>query len=388
MGRSSFRLPNAQEYQGNATCGQGLRATHLVNVSIQRTRASAHSKRTVELHIGFPPASHSAKRLQRTNFSRGHWNKWVPNGYHYGDMINRWIGIVTAAGMIIAVSAVISRDILPRWFPDDAPPSEVHLLAPGESRMLQVGIYDDNGLNLGSSWTRSTRHSMGNIATVDTTTALHAIRLPHGASTPPVRIETSLTYRFDEAWVDEVSFRLLGLGIPVQLQGETMPTGEFACLWQVGSERGRFLLDARAPVALGDVIRPFDRLPNLYVGQSWEIDLLDPLSQIVPGMDRVGLSLEPVLMRVTRTETIVHQNQQVEVFVVEGGDHGAVAYVADDGRVLRQEVTLPLVGRLVLLDEPYDSEALHAARGHRGRSYFGEPEDASTFETEDAPSGD
>ena len=48
------------------------------------------------------------------------------------------------------------------------------------------------------------------------------------------------------------------------------------------------------------------------------------------------------------------------VYLVEGG--GAKAWVEPDtGRVLRQEVTVPILGRLILLDEPYDAEALKHA---------------------------
>lgn len=280
-------------------------------------------------------------------------------------MLNRWIGISAAFLMILANGAIIWRDMLPTWLAGDPPPSEAAMLAPGAERRVQVGIYEVGGRLMGRSWTLSRCTSVGGIVAVRTTTVLNPIDLPGGVLTPAVRIETMITYRPAAAtYVDELEFKMYGLGVPISLHAEAMPTGEFPLQWQVGSQRGSIALDSRAPAALGDVIRPFDRLPELYVGRTWRLQLLDPLAQLLPNLPTTGLGLEPVLIRVTRRETITHRREdgpyEVEAFVVEGGD--ARAWVAPDGTVLRQEVNLPLVGRLVLLEEPYDDAALSKAR--------------------------
>ncbi len=276
---------------------------------------------------------------------------------HYStfEMLNRWIGILAAIGMGLANAAVFWRDVLPDWAAGDPPPSEGALLRPDEERRAQVGIYDDQGRNLGYSWTHSRRLGHSGIVHVRTATVLMPLRLPGGMSTPPVQIETELTYQPDQARVDDLKFSMHGLGIPITLHGEAMPTGEFPFDWQVGPHRGQVILDSRTPAALGDVIRPFDRLPELYVGRSWRVKLLDPLSQIIPELKSVGLDLQPVLVRVTGMEVIDHRGEQVETFVVEGG--GAIAWARPDGTVLRQEVDVPLFGRLILLEEPYDEQA-------------------------------
>jgi hypothetical protein len=272
-------------------------------------------------------------------------------------VLNRWIGIACGAFWLLANAAILWRDVVPHWLAGDPPPNEALLLTPGEKRFVQVGIYDDAGRAVGTSWTTSTRVGVGGLVVVKTTTLLKPIALPAAGDlvTPRVRIEIGLTYRAGEASVDSLDFKMLGLGVPVSLEGEAMPSGEFPFTWRVGEYRGKTVLDSRVPAALGDVIRPFDRLPNLYVGRTWQLELLDPLSQIVPQLKQVGLSLEPVLVQVTRRETILHQGEAIDAFVVEGG--GATAWVAPDGRVLRQEVVLPLLGKLVLLDEPYDEDA-------------------------------
>ncbi len=66
------------------------------------------------------------------------------------------------------------------------------------------------------------------------------------------------------------------------------------------------------------------------------------------------MATSSVLVRVTGTESIEHNGRVVEAFRVEADR--AVAWVTSDGRVLRQEVDLPLLGRLTLIDEPFDQQ--------------------------------
>jgi len=275
-------------------------------------------------------------------------------------MVNRWIGILSACCAILATAEVFRRDVLPDWLPDQAPPSDALLLAPGEKRFGQVGIYDGQMREIGRSWTCSTRLEKGDLVQLNTMTVLGPLHLAGGLSFPRVRIETNVQYRWGKKCVDDLEFRLHGLGMPIMLKAGWVETGDFPCIWQVGTQRGQFMLDSRAPEALGDVIRPFDRLPNLYVGQRWRLDLLNPLAQMLPKGEDGALELNHVVIEVTGTETIEHQGQSVETFVVEGG--GAKAWVDRDGRVLKQAVeNLPLLGSLILLDEPYSATARRAA---------------------------
>jgi hypothetical protein len=272
-------------------------------------------------------------------------------------MVNRWLGILLGGAMLLANAGVFVRDVLPRWMPNDPPPNDAQMLELGQSRFVQLGIFDDEGRRIGAHWTRSHRKLVGDFVTVSSTTLLGPIELP-AANLPRVRVDSELIFRGSTQRLDDLDFRLHGLGFPFRVRGEAMPTGEFACTWRIASETGSFMLAADAPAALGDVIRPFDRLPQLEVGQTWQIKLLNPLAAFGPPGE-LAVESEPVLIEVTGRQRIVHGGQQVETFVVEGG--GATAYVADDGRVLRQEVQAPLLGTLLLLDEPYDQHAREEA---------------------------
>jgi len=272
-------------------------------------------------------------------------------------MLNRWIGITTAALMLSVNTLLVVRDVLPCWLPGDPPQAEIELLRPGEQRRTQVSIYNKVGQRVGRSWTHSKRGNT--LLTVDTSTVLYPIQLPQDVVTPRLEIHTNLVYHqdvcVDSLRIDVHGFTdLEGCEVPIGLRGEHVPPNDFPCQWQVGEQWGTLILDADATRVLGDIIRPFDRLPGLYVGQAWRLELLNPLTRLLPGFRDSPVATSSVLVRVTGTESIEHNGRVVEAFRVEA--ERAVAWVTSDGRVLRQEVDLPLLGRLTLIDEPFDEQ--------------------------------
>lgn len=266
-------------------------------------------------------------------------------------MFNRWIGIISAACMICASTALIYRDIAPTWLAGDPPDPELGLLS-GRPRRVQVGIFDDAGRLIGRSWTVARRAGIS--LDVRSWTVLRPITLPNNIRTPLVRIDTSLVYH-QQTRVDKLTMRLHGLPTRIELTGKFYPPNEFPCEWRVGSMTGQFLLDAEATRALGDVVRPFDRLPGLYVGRTWRLKLFNPLANVLPGWKAADVSDDRVLVRVTARESIEHDGRQVDCFRVE--TDRATAWVNASGRVLKQVVDIPLLGRLTLLDQPFDQQA-------------------------------
>lgn len=272
-------------------------------------------------------------------------------------MLNRIVGFVLAGLMLLANGAVIFHDVLPGLMIGEPPRAlGVQLDASAEAN-LQLRIDDENGRLVGRSWTRS--HRNGEIAQTTSNTVLNPISLPTGGQLPPLRIATELTYRLPDAGVDTLAVTLHGIPeMPVSLRGETMPSKEFACKWQVGQETGRIVFGSRFTRAIGDVVRPFEALPELYVGRQWQMKMINPLACLSPNQteDNVFYS---VTVAVTGKERVTHNNQSVEAFVVEAPQ--TRAWVLPDGRVIRQEVNLPLLGRLTLIDEPYSQKVYDAA---------------------------
>lgn len=269
-------------------------------------------------------------------------------------MLNRWFGFFALICMVAANGALFWRDVLPGWLIDQPPAAAGETLNAGESLRLQLGIFDARGGRVGTSWTAIDRFDES--VHVWSLTALDGMRLPVGPAggVPPVLSEIRLRYVNDQP--DTLDIDVRGLGVPLWLRGENF-SGEFACEWRLAHERGEFILPQHALAGLRDMIRPFDRLPGLYVGRTWQVELFNPLAGMLPGFGRAGGTLDTMLVRVTGREKMTHPltGAPVEVFVVEAAQ--ARAWVADDGKVLRQEVDLPLIGALTLIDERYDESA-------------------------------
>jgi hypothetical protein len=223
----------------------------------------------------------------------------------------------------------------------------------------QAGLFDEEGRRVGYGWSHSSRS--GDLIMVRNQTVLHARNLPHGVTTPAVRIDLDLNYHtyHGRTGLDELRLQVFGLGVALRLDGQFYPPESFACEWQVGPRRGHFVLPERATRSIGDVIQPFESLTGLVVGQSWRIELVNPLASVIPAWDADDIPTHSLLVRVTGVEQVAHRGGLVEAFVVEA--EKIRAWVTPEGRVIRQEVELPLFGKLSLVDEPYDDEVRQRA---------------------------
>ena len=74
----------------------------------------------------------------------------------------------------------------------------------------------------------------------------------------------------------------------------------------------------------------------------------------------IRAGFESVVVEVAGKETIEHQGRMVECFRVVARD--VVAFADANGRVVEQRVRVPVIGGIVLRDEPYDEAARQAAR--------------------------
>ncbi|MBN2448548.1 MAG: hypothetical protein JXO22_17605 [Phycisphaerae bacterium] len=270
-------------------------------------------------------------------------------------MLNRWIGILATIGMLCANGALIWRHVLPQWLAGDPPQSEVMLLKTGERHATQTGIFTDDGYLVGRSWTVADRYS--DTVNIRSVTQLSDLRVP-GLSGTSVRWRVQLTYQGDHPLDLEIIIE--ELGFPAFLKGAYY-SGEFPCEWRFGDQRGSFLIDADALATLGDVIRPFNRLPGLYEGMTWRVNLFNPLRELLPTAGLAAMPVESMLVEVVGMESIPHPHtgEPVDTYVVEAPQ--TRAWVTVDGIVLKQTVALPLIGGLELVDEPFDDEAFYAA---------------------------
>ena len=126
----------------------------------------------------------------------------------------------------------------------------------------------------------------------------------------------------------------------------------------VGPLRRQANLDVSASRLIGESLRPFTFLPDLHVGQSWRMQILDPMSAVMQQQTH----FKSVVATVTGTETIEGADgKPVECFVVKTRPQRTAAWVDRDGRVIAQQVDVPGLGRITVRQEPYDEDAHDAA---------------------------
>jgi hypothetical protein len=281
-------------------------------------------------------------------------------------MVNRWIGILSILLALIANGALFWRHVVPHLMAGEPPTVPADGLKEGEVRQIQVGVYNADHILIGRSWTVADRSSL--IVTVRSLTVLEPTRLPNGMETIPLAINSVIDFHA-EGHPEEMKIEILGLGFNALLRGEYF-SGNFPCRWEFGGQSGSFLVDSELLHTMRDTVRPFDRLPGLYVGQSWEVGLFDPFSKIFK-LRQSGLGIEKMLVEVVGREEIVHPHsgELVKAFRVEAPQ--VTAWVEPDGRVLRQEVRLPILGKLSVVDEPFDERAyIQALQTWTGKNHF------------------
>lgn len=262
--------------------------------------------------------------------------------------MNRAVGVIITMVWVVAMAALIQRDVVPFWAAQEAPG---HVF-PDDA--FQVAIHNAAGVRLGTTWVTTTPTTA--VGTIRSTTYLD-LRLVAGILPVqrPMLLDSTLTYQAGE--LSQFQFCLEGFGRAIRVVGERCGR-DFACTTTLGQTTKTISLDGRLSEYLSETLRPFTHLDGLHVGQSWRIRLLDPFS-VMPGIGKGQPNFKMQLVTVTRRETIEHHGRRVACFRIE--TDGTLAWADDTGKVLRQEVQAPLLGRWILTDESFDRVARNAA---------------------------
>ncbi len=258
---------------------------------------------------------------------------------------------------MIGVNATLTlREVVPHWLAGD-PPELANVPFNELGRLqTQLAIFR-NGEQIGNTWIDY--RLAGGRTSVQATTVLRPVKLLGKQRTPPVQLDTSLTFRTNHEGLDDLKMSLTGLGdeqgepLKLEVHGGYVTSGDFPCVWTLGEQQGAFILEPQATRALGSLMQPYGRMPGLYVGRSWRIELVDLMS-VVSNLGVEMVTPRSILAKVTGTERIVFRDRDVEAFVVESD--GMRAWVLRDGTVARQAIDAPLLGEIEIIDEPYDAD--------------------------------
>lgn len=259
--------------------------------------------------------------------------------------MNRLVGFLIVVTWGVALSALLMRDVVPFWRAQEPPPG---VMPPGD---FQTGIYAARK-RVGTCWASLQRQQ--DIITLQSQTELENIPLVGALGRFLIETDFHIAASGRELIGFEIGLYSNGAAL-AEFDGHRVGE-DYSCSVHAGEFQQSFSLDARATGLLGDATRPFHHLSHLRVGQTWQIRMLDVTSLL---RDQRA-EIRPQIVRVTARETIDHGGLAVSCFRIE--TDGATAWAADDGRVIRQRVSLPLLGELELRDEPYDAKARAQAR--------------------------
>jgi len=178
--------------------------------------------------------------------------------------------------------------------------------------------------------------------------------IDHFPPISPARVELDTQFD-DQDRLDEMTAAVEVAGLSLKLEAERFGT-QLAFVLRVGTTTQSFKISDADAGMVGDLFKPFSDMPKLEVGQTWRMQVFNPLS-IVLGH---GKRFLPMVVRVTGKQRWGTHDGIVDCFVVESSH--ATALVGPDGTVYRQETQLPVGGTIVIRRERFDERAYKRAK--------------------------
>jgi len=264
-------------------------------------------------------------------------------------MVSRLAGPGITLFWLASMGWLVWHDVWPVWTAHDPPRSITADWITEERRDQQARIEDKYGQAIGTIWSRYRRSgeacSRDDLIVID--------RFP---AISPVRIEVDSQFdtqgRLDElsasVYVQDFSFQVRAERFGSQLAFEFISGATHQTLKLADADAGM----------IGELFSPFPAMPDLQVGQTWRMQVVNPLAAVLGK----GSRFIPLIVRVTGRDMVQTPDGPVECLVVEAPN--ARALVGPDGTVHVQEMELPVGGRIVIRNEPFDEAAYTLARSH------------------------
>jgi hypothetical protein len=291
-------------------------------------------------------------------------------------VITKLLGILIVCFWVASMSWLVARDVWPALSAQEVPVIKATRWLESEGRKSQAGIFDGAD-RIGTIWTTyiideapapreggvgetpgSPQSATGAESIIrEDIVILERFALP----ITPLMVSAYSTFN-PEGELDEFTLNIKARDTRMKLHGERFHT-DFS-FWLKNGQNSRDRMDFKLPLSeagtISGAFNPFTQLADLQVGQSWRMQVFNP----VAALTGVGDRFIPMLARVTRQENITVRGVLRTCLVVEAP--GAKAWVDRRGVVLRQEMALPVGGTLTVVREPFDEKGRDAARS----SYF------------------
>lgn len=264
-------------------------------------------------------------------------------------MFTRATGFVIVPLWLLAMGWLVMHDILPAWTALDVPALKLTDAMKKGSGNTQHVMFDDDG-EIGRIWTTY----LIDESSIRRDDLIWIDRLP--VDVVPLRL--TVTSTFTAAGVlDELTVRIENEDHTFELHGERFDT-DFSFKLDTGTPVVKAF---KVPLSDGSMItaafNPFSTLSDLKVGQRWRVQVFNPVATMMPFGDKFFR----MLVEVTGEERLRTPWGERNCLVVESPN--ARAWVDATGEVIKQELTLPLVGKMTVLREPeFEQEKFVAAK--------------------------
>jgi hypothetical protein len=263
-------------------------------------------------------------------------------------MFTRTTGYFIIPVWMAAMSWVVARDVLPAWTAPPSPPFQPSAWHKGDGARSQYSIHDEFG-EMGTVWSE---YLIGSDASRRDDLVWIA-RSSMGLA--PMRILVTSVYTA-QGDLDEFTVTLHKHGTTMKLHGERFHSA-FSFTLEAGTMNPTFKIPLTDGDVMGAAFNPVADFTNLHVGQRWRMQVVNPIACIT-GM---GKRFTPVVVEVTEETVLELEDGLHNCLVVESPN--VKAWVDANGATLKQEISLPLLGKTQIVREPtFDEKRWSVAR--------------------------
>ena len=264
-------------------------------------------------------------------------------------LFTKTTGLFIIPAWLLGMGWLVGHDVWPRWTAQEPPRLAVETWLEEPNRQAQFAMFID-GQRMGTIWTDYT----GDERSVQRHDLIWIERFPLDIA--PLRLHVDSTFTA-EGVLDEFHLRLTDPSlIPTELHGERFHS-DFSFTFERGSMERTFKLPLTDGGMITGSFSPFTRLENIHVGQTWRVQVFNPICALTG----LGNRFTSMLVKVTGEDTIESDGKWVTCLVIES--RNAKIWVDPSGAVLAQEMTVPVLGKLRIVREAnYDAQAKATAR--------------------------
>jgi hypothetical protein len=250
---------------------------------------------------------------------------------------------------------LFAHDVLPAWTAQDPPRLQPTEWLAHEGNKTQFTILHEN-TPMGTIWTSH----LVDPRSIIRTEMIWIDRLPLDIAATPLRVVADSTFTGD-GLLDEFHVELENPTAALTLHGERFHA-DFSFTLETGPIERAFKVPLTEAGLITDAFQPFGRLADLEAGQTWRMQVFNPVAALTGVKNR----FIPMTVSVVGEETIATADGKRRCFVVEAPN--ARAWVDEHGVVHVQEITLPVTGPIRIVRESvFDDDARIAAEKHTFR---------------------